>query len=296
MPVEVGGGRDLPGAGFHLVGLEVDVSGRLSLTLGPEGAGSAPEAVAEYDGPDVMEAFEFFATLNVGPGTIPPDSEVVEAMQAVIERSDFGLGEHVWIALDQVEPAGEDAALALLGAMGSVVTSVRIAPDGALEVELAGGPRLRSSDWWLQTSGLERWTGTDGTVVRRTWGDDAPKLSASDIAALAEAWLEHDRTGRKSQFWAWERGEDVVRRQPMTGWLLLRHLIAGAADEQQLMNVAAGPFEDLLAEHSQVLLDQIEGAARSDPRTMRALAGVWKSSIDEGDWARIQRLLGREAD
>jgi len=26
---------------------------------------------------------------------------------------------------------------------------------------------------------------------------------------------------------------------------------------------------------------------------MMALAGVWKSSIDDDDWDRIQRLLGR---
>jgi hypothetical protein len=243
-----------------------------------------------------MEAVEFFATVNVGPGTIPPDPEVVEAMQAAIERSDFGLGEDVWIALEQVDPAGEDTSFALLRAIGSVMRSVRIAPDGTLAVELEGGPHLRSADWWLQTSGLERWTGRDGGVTNRTWGDQAPRLSAQDVAVLARAWLDHDRTGRKTRFWAWERVEDVVRRQPMTGWLLLGYLIAGAADEGQLMSVAAGPFEDLLAEHSQVLLDRVEAAARSDPRTMRALAGVWKSSIDEGDWTRIQRLLGRETD
>lgn len=59
------------------------------------------------------------------------------------------------------------------------------------------------------------------------------------------------------------------------------------------MSVAAGPLEDLLAEHSGVLMDRVEHAARSDPRVILALAGVWQNSIDDEDWLRIQSLIGR---
>jgi hypothetical protein len=292
-PVEIGPGLDLPGVGFHLVGLDVQIDGRLSLTLRPEGARSVSEAVTAFDGPDVMEAFQFFATVNVGPGTVPPDPEVVDAMHAAIERSDFGLGEDVWIALGSVEPSGPKAAGATLGAMGSPVERVRVSPDGRIDVGLEGGPRLTSPDWWVQTSTAERWVGSDGRVTHRRFSDNGPRLAAADTAALAKAWLDHDRTGRNTRFWAWERVDDVIRHQPMTGWLLVSRLIEGAVDEAQLMSVAAGPFEDLLAKHSSVLIDRVEVAARSDPKTMLALAGVWKNSIDDGDWDRIQNLLGR---
>jgi hypothetical protein len=40
-------------------------------------------------------------------------------------------------------------------------------------------------------------------------------------------------------------------------------------------------------------MDQVEEAARSDPRVMLALAGVWKNAIDDEDWRRIQALLSR---
>jgi hypothetical protein len=291
--VEIGRGLDLPGVGFRLVGLDVQVDGRLSLILRPEGAGSAREAMETFDGPDVMEAFEFFASLNVGPGTVPPDPEVFDAMKTAIERSDFGLAEDVWIGLDVVEPPGPEVAVDALRAMGSSVEKVRVTPGGRLEVEIEGGPRLVSPTWGVHTSTRQRWTGSEGQVVHRVWGQPAPPLSATDARALADAWLDHDRTGRESRQWAWDRVSDVIHHQPMTGWLLTRQLIAGAADEDQLMSVAAGPLEDLLADHSQVLMDRVEAAARSDPRTMRALAGVWKNAIDDDDWARIQRLVGR---
>jgi hypothetical protein len=70
-------------------------------------------------------------------------------------------------------------------------------------------------------------------------GRDEPGLDPRDAAARAAAWLDHDRTGRETRFWAWERVDDVIGRQPVTGWLLVRHLIAGAADEAQLGSVAA---------------------------------------------------------
>jgi hypothetical protein len=127
-------------------------------------------------------------------------------------------------------------------------------------------------------------------------GRDEPGLDPRDAAARAAAWLDHDRTGRETRFWAWERVDDVIGRQPVTGWLLVRHLIAGAADEAQLGSVAAGPLEEMLSAHSAVLIDRVETAARTDPRTMRALAGVWKNAIADDDWERIQRLLGRVPD
>jgi hypothetical protein len=52
----------------------------------------------------------------------------------------------------------------------------------------------------------------------------------------------------------------------------------------------------MLSAHSAVLIDRVEAAARTDPRTMRALAGVWKNAIADDDWERIQRLLGRVPD
>lgn len=85
----------------------------------------------------------------------------------------------------------------------------------------------------------------------------------------------------------------MIRSQPVTGWLLVRRLIAGATDDLQIMSVAAGPLEDFLASHSVAMIDRVLDAARSDPRVMLALGGVWKNAIADEDWRRIENLLGR---
>jgi len=214
-------------------------------------------------------------------------------MKAAIESSDLGRRQVIWIAVDAVDPPTAETAPRLLGMLGTAAVSVRVRPNGRLDVGFPGGVELSSPDWWVRQLDGARWEGSDGHVVRRRFHDDAPDLSPADAAALAGVWLDHDRTGRESRFWAWERVNDVVRSQPLVGWLLVRSLIAGAADEAQLMSVAAGPLEDLLAQHSRTLIDRVEEAARSDPRVLLALGGVWKNAIDDEDWLRIQALLER---
>jgi hypothetical protein len=290
--VEIGRGLDLPGPGLVLANLEVGIGGRLSLSLESEALTSAP-ANAGPAGTDVTEAFKFFSTLNVGPGTVPPDPEVLAAMKAAVETSDFGRRDGIWIAVDETEPPAPEIAPRLLGALGTAAMSVHVRPGGRLEVAFPDGVELSSPDWWVRQVDGDRWEGSAGRVMRRRFHDDTPDLSPADAATLAAAWLHHDRTGRETRFWAWERVNDVIRRQPLTGWLLVRSLIAGAADESQLMSVAAGPLEDFLGEHSGALIDQVEDAARADPRVMLALRGVWKNAIDDEDWLRIQALLGR---
>ena len=290
-PVEIGRGLDLPGPGLVLTDLEVSLTGRLLLSL--EVANPADSADADLSDPDVMKAFEFFATLNVGPGTVPPDPEVFADMEAAIERSNVGQGQGIWIALADVEPPAPEAASGLLGALGTAAKAVHVRPDGRLEVGLEGGFRLSSPDWWVRQQRGDRWEGSDGRVVRRRFHDDVPDLNAADVSALGAAWLDHDRTGRETRFWAWERVNDVIRSQPVTGWLLVRRLIAGATDDLQIMSVAAGPLEDFLASHSVAMIDRVLDAARSDPRVMLALGGVWKNAIADEDWRRIENLLGR---
>jgi uncharacterized protein DUF6869 len=292
-PVDIGPGLDLPGAGLQLTDVQVSVDGSLSLTFRSIGAGSPASARKAYDRPDVMQAVEFFTTLRVGPGTVPPDAEVFAAMQGAISRADLGLGRAVWVDLDAVEPSLSESASVILSALGSGAASIHVVPGGMLHVEVQDGPRFRSTSWWLRTSDFEHWFGTDAGFVRHRVGRGLPALRASQALELAEAWLDYDRTGHPSRAWAWERVNDVVSHQPMTGWLVVRNLIARAADEAQLGSVAAGPLEELLAAHSAVLIDRVEAAASSDPRTMQALAGVWKNAIADDDWERIQRVVGR---
>jgi hypothetical protein len=55
---------------------------------------------------------------------------------------------------------------------------------------------------------------------------------------------------------------------------------------------AAGPLENLLAEHGPQFIDMVEAEARRDRRFMWTLGCVWKNSMNDDVWTRVQRAAG----
>ena len=54
--------------------------------------------------------------------------------------------------------------------------------------------------------------------------------------------------------------------------------------------LAAGALEDLLADHGPDYIDRVEDTARKDPKFNRLLGGVWKNSITDDVWHRVQAI------
>jgi hypothetical protein len=52
--------------------------------------------------------------------------------------------------------------------------------------------------------------------------------------------------------------------------------------------LAAGPLEDLLAKFGPAYIDRVEDLARTDPKFNRLLGGVWRNSMTEDVWQRVQ--------
>jgi len=53
--------------------------------------------------------------------------------------------------------------------------------------------------------------------------------------------------------------------------------------------LAAGPLEDLLNEHGEAVVDDIEVLARRDPRFRLLLNGVWPSGVSESVMNRLAK-------
>jgi hypothetical protein len=288
--VDVGAGLDLPGSACRLVSAEVEETGRLSLQLGAPSSAARPASADRAVDP--LRAFEFFAELRGDAAATPPDPEVFDAMVAAVKTADDAVREAVWIAMDGVEPPIGTIAPRVLSRLGDDIAAVRGEPGGRLNVSWGDGLNVSATTWWVAGNRDTNWAAADG-VVTRTEHPRVMLVPPAELRALAEAWLDHDRTGRDSRFWAWTRAADVVQKQAAGGWMLIRFLVEGAADEGQLMSIAAGPLEDYLGEHGPAVMDELEAAARSDPKLLRALAGLWKNWIDDDVWARIQKLLDR---
>jgi hypothetical protein len=56
--------------------------------------------------------------------------------------------------------------------------------------------------------------------------------------------------------------------------------------------LAAGPLEDLLAYHGSEFIDRVETEARRNPRFRDLLGGVWRNTITDDIWARVEKIRG----
>ena len=54
--------------------------------------------------------------------------------------------------------------------------------------------------------------------------------------------------------------------------------------------LAAGPVEDLLAKCGVDYIDRVEDLARKDPRFNDLLGGVWRNSMTDDVWQRVQAI------
>jgi hypothetical protein len=59
-------------------------------------------------------------------------------------------------------------------------------------------------------------------------------------------------------------------------------------------NVAAGPLEDLLCCFGAQLIDTVEREAKADESFRGLLTGVWRNTIEETVWKRVQAATRRE--
>ena len=115
--------------------------------------------------------------------------------------------------------------------------------------------------------------------------------------SLAQAWkaytdaaIKHEVSSpeAESMFWAFNEMVDTVRDKPFEALEVILEILKIAEEEQVLANLAAGPLEDLLAEHGIVVIDRIIELAKSDPRFRDLLQGVWGNSVDPRVWKMIR--------
>lgn len=84
-----------------------------------------------------------------------------------------------------------------------------------------------------------------------------------------------------------------VEESPEEAWrviLAIHHLDQSEAIQAVL---SAGPIEDLLATHGEEFINQVEDQARQDPAFAKLLGGVWKNSMTDEVWMRLQAVWDR---
>ncbi len=96
---------------------------------------------------------------------------------------------------------------------------------------------------------------------------------------------------------------DIAFDNPELAWEAIKVVIFSYACDELLCDrnteakkivgvTAAGPLEDLLADHGSQFIDAVELAARRDRRIQWALGCVWQNSMTDEIWARVQTAAG----
>jgi len=112
--------------------------------------------------------------------------------------------------------------------------------------------------------------------------------------ALVETYLQHWATNDEALFWAYERVDDVVRKDPEHGWVLVLALVEAAPDDAALDYVAAGPLEDWICKHGHGRMERVTAACKSHRRFRDALPRVWGRNRMTAEVARtMERLIQR---
>ncbi|MGE5529365.1 MAG: peptidoglycan-binding domain-containing protein [Patescibacteria group bacterium] len=85
----------------------------------------------------------------------------------------------------------------------------------------------------------------------------------------------------------------LVRSDPARAWGIILDLVAVTANESLLAFLAAGPIEDLLVHHPE-MIDKIEHDSLIDEKLCGVLDCVWKNGLPDETWTRLQRIVDRQ--
>ena len=86
---------------------------------------------------------------------------------------------------------------------------------------------------------------------------------------------------------------NLARDDPEACWhtiLAILERIEADPSNKAFQVLAAGPLEDLLAEHGPAVIASVELQARRDPKLNLLLGGVWQNAISNDVWSRVQAI------
>jgi hypothetical protein len=92
-------------------------------------------------------------------------------------------------------------------------------------------------------------------------------------------------------FWAWEQFDELVKSAPDIALDVILEVLAHTDNDDVLDNLSAGPLEDIIRLHGQLMIDRIEHEAGENEKFKDLLCGVWPVGSPE-IWERVQRLSG----
>ena len=123
-------------------------------------------------------------------------------------------------------------------------------------------------------------------------------MTDAELSSFAEGWIAFWSTPegsqeRKALDWVWDKEYDLMQQEPGEIWRLILEVLRRNSSDKIQEVLAAGPLEDLLAKYGSEVIERVEAEAKSNPKFAQLLGGVWKSSMPDDIWVRVQAAWDR---
>ncbi len=116
-----------------------------------------------------------------------------------------------------------------------------------------------------------------------------------EINEVAMGWVERwayevDDPKRDEFEWVDEFEYVATHEIPEVGLKLILAILTLEPSSHLIKVLAAGPLEDLLANHGEKIIEKVESEAKTNSKFALLLSGVWKNSIPDKIWGRVQNI------
>jgi hypothetical protein len=130
----------------------------------------------------------------------------------------------------------------------------------------------------------------DGSIGQRSAPRDDEKEQD-----LARVWIDHYQAEYNSDrsnalLWSTDRMDYLVDYLPQKAWQIILIIWSMDRSRKTMGMLSAGPIENLLSKHGDETIELVEAEARRDPSFAKLLGGVWKHTMTDEVWARLQAV------
>lgn len=117
-----------------------------------------------------------------------------------------------------------------------------------------------------------------------------------ELSRVVDAWIKYEEAEdgspeREENWWAVEQTMDWwLEGDPESLWQFVLIAYKREMSNKARAILAAGPIEDLLAHFGPAYIDRVEQLAREDSQFNWLLGGVWRNSMTDDVWQRVQHI------
>ena len=124
-------------------------------------------------------------------------------------------------------------------------------------------------------------------------------MNAKERQRLVSSWLLLQRAPeagapREDLTWVVEKVWDLCDDAPNEAFEFILAVLDQDASTTTMAILSAGPLEALLRRHGPRIINRVERRARRDANFTRLLGHVWKDTLSNQIWARVQSLCDRQ--